>query len=112
MRTTHVGVFQGKTGLCRRRQVLVVEAMLQDGFQAAERECWDNAPTESWFNSFKNEWVHGIRYATHAKMKATSFEYIEVFYNRKRQHSTLGYRSPMQLMENWLNEQQQEKQVA
>jgi hypothetical protein len=41
MRTTHVGVFQGKTGLCRRRQVLVVEAMLQDGFQAAERECVD-----------------------------------------------------------------------
>ena len=52
--------------------------------------CWDNAPTECWFNSFKNEWVHGIRYATHADMKATSFEYIEVFYNRKRQHSTLG----------------------
>ena len=74
--------------------------------------CWDNAPTESWFNSFKNEWVHGIRYATHAKMKATSFEYIEVFYNRKRQHSTLGYRSPIQFMENWLNEQQQEKRVA
>lgn len=74
--------------------------------------CWDNAPTESWFNSFKNEWVHGIRYATHADMKATSFEYIEVFYNRKRQHSTLGYRSPIQFIENWLNEQQQEKLVA
>ena len=57
--------------------------------------CWDNAPTESWFNSFKNEWVHGIRYASHADMKATSFEYIEVFYNRKRQHSTLGYQSPI-----------------
>jgi len=42
--------------------------------------CWDNAPTESWFNSFKNERVHGIRYATHADMKAASFEYIEVFY--------------------------------
>lgn len=73
---------------------------------------WDNAPTESGFNSFKNEWVHGIRYATHADMKATSFEYIEVFYNRKRQHSTLGYRSPIQFMENWLNEQQQEKLLA
>jgi putative transposase len=32
--------------------------------------CWDNAPTESWFNSFKNERVHGIRYATHAEIKA------------------------------------------
>ena len=74
--------------------------------------CWDNAPTESWFNSFKNEWVHGVRYATHADMKATSFEYIEVFYNRKRQHSTLGYRSPVQFLGDWLNEQQQEKLVA
>jgi putative transposase len=45
-------------------------------------------------------------------MKATSFEYIQVFYNRKRQHSTLGYRSPIQFLENWLNEQQQKKQVA
>jgi putative transposase len=42
--------------------------------------CWDNAPTESWFNSFKNERFHGVRYATHAEMKAASFEYIEVFY--------------------------------
>jgi transposase InsO family protein len=74
--------------------------------------CWDNAPTESWFNSFKNERVHGIRYATHADMKAESFEYIEVFYNRKRQHSTLGYRSPIQFLENWLSQQQQEKLVA
>ena len=45
--------------------------------------CWDNAPTESWFNSFKNEWVHGIRFATHTDMKATSFEYIEAFYAPK-----------------------------
>jgi transposase InsO family protein len=74
--------------------------------------CWDNAPTESWFNSFKNERVHGICYATHADMKAASFEYIEVFYNRKRQHSTLGYRSPIQFLENQISEQHQEKLVA
>jgi len=74
--------------------------------------CWDNAPTESWFNSFKNERAHGVRYATHTEMKAASFEYIEVFYNRKRQHSTLGYRSAVQFMENWINEQQQVKLAA
>jgi len=54
----------------------------------------------------------GIHYATHADMKATSFEYIEVFCNRKRQHSTLGYRSPIQFLEDWLSEQQQQKLVA
>lgn len=74
--------------------------------------CWDNAPTESWFNSFKNERVHGIRYATHAAMKAASFEYIEVFYNRTRQHSTLGYKSPVQFLEHWSTQQHHEKQVA
>lgn len=67
--------------------------------------CWDNAPTESWFNSFKNERGHGLRYATHADMRAVGFEYIEVFYNRKRLHSSLGYRSPVQFLEHWINRQ-------
>jgi transposase InsO family protein len=52
--------------------------------------CWDNAPTESWFNSFKNERVHGVRFATRSEMKSEAFEYIEAFYNRRRRHSTLG----------------------
>ena len=44
--------------------------------------CWDNAPTESWFNSFKNDQVHRLCYETRAEMTAMSFEYIEVLYNR------------------------------
>ena len=72
----------------------------------------DNAPTESGFNRFKNKRVQGVRYATHAQIKATAFEYIEIFYNRKRQHSTLGYRSPVQFLENWIKAQHQEKLVA
>lgn len=60
--------------------------------------CWDNAPTESWFNTFKNERVHGIRFATRAEMMTASFEYIEAFYNRKRLHSALGYKSPAQFL--------------
>lgn len=74
--------------------------------------CWDNAPTESWFNSFKNERVHGLRYETRDEMKAMAFEYIEVLYNRKRQHSTLGYMSPIQFLDHWLIAQQKEKLVA
>lgn len=74
--------------------------------------CWDNAPTESWFNSFKNERYHGLRYATHEKMKAASFDYIEVFYNRTRQHSTLGYCSPIQYLDRWRKEQDQKKLAA
>lgn len=74
--------------------------------------CWDNAPSESWFNSFKNERVHGLRYETRDEMKAMAFDYIEVLYNRKRQHSTLGYKSPIQFLNDWLVTQQKEKLVA
>jgi len=74
--------------------------------------CWDNSPTESWFNSFKNERYHGVHYTTQAEMKAASFEYIEVFYNRKRQHSTLGYKSPVQFLSHWVSEQNQQQQAA
>ena len=58
--------------------------------------CWDDAPTESWFNRFKNERVYGWRFATREQMTATAFEYIEVFYNRERRHSALGYVAPAQ----------------
>jgi putative transposase len=65
--------------------------------------CWDNAPTESFFNSLKNERVHGTTYATRADAQADLFEYIEVFYNRSRRHSTLGYNSPVRFLENWIS---------
>ena len=74
--------------------------------------CWDNAPTESWFNSFKNERVFGERFCTREAMKATAFEYIEAFYNRKRLHSTLGYTSPVQFLKSWSSTQKEGKQVA
>lgn len=74
--------------------------------------CWNNAPTESWFNSFKNERVHGERFATRTEMKSEAFEYIETVYNRKRLHSTLGYKPPAQFLQDWLAAQQQAKQVA
>jgi len=74
--------------------------------------CWDNAPSESWFNSLKNERVHGRRYVTRAEATADIFEYIEVFYNRKRRHSTLGYRSPTQFLKDWISAQHDEKLVA
>jgi transposase InsO family protein len=82
------------------------------GSMSRKGNCWDNAPTESWFNSFKNERVHGVRFATQAEMKAEAFEYIETFYNRKRLHSTLGYKAPAQFLQDWLDAQQMEKQVA
>ena len=57
--------------------------------------CWDNAVAESFFHSLKVELVHGKLYATRQEAKTAIFEYIEVFYNRQRRHSHLGYLSPI-----------------
>lgn len=58
--------------------------------------CYDNAVPESFWGRLKTELVHGRRFATREQAKRAIFEYIEVFYNRQRLHSTLGYQSPEQ----------------
>jgi transposase InsO family protein len=57
-------------------------------------DCWDNAAMESFWSTCKTELVNHEHYATHEQARASIFEYIEVFYNRKRLHSSLGYVSP------------------
>lgn len=65
--------------------------------------CYDNAYMESFFGTLKTELVHGERYRSRLEAKLSIFEYVEVFYNRQRKHSALGYRSPEQY-ERLLNE--------
>lgn len=55
---------------------------------------YDNAPMESFFATLKVELIHRRHYRTRAEARADIFEYIEVFYNRQRRHSALGYLSP------------------
>lgn len=62
-------------------------------------ECLDNAPMESFFASLKKELVHRERFKTRVQAKAAIFEYIEVFYNRQRRHSAIGYQTPAQAYE-------------
>jgi hypothetical protein len=69
--------------------------------------CQDN-----FFNSLKNERVHATRYRTHQEAMADLFEYIEVFYSRSRRHSSLGFVSPVQFLQNWLKAQQTEDAAA
>jgi putative transposase len=58
-------------------------------------DCWDNAVAESFFHTLKVELIHGKLYNTRQEAKMAIFEYIEVFYNRQRRHSYLGYLSPV-----------------
>ncbi len=60
--------------------------------------CWDNAAAESFFATLKNEMYYRYRFATRARARFAVAEYIEVFYNRKRMHSTIGYRTPAQAL--------------
>jgi putative transposase len=62
-------------------------------------QCWDNAPMESFFASLKKELVHDEDYQTRAEARTSIVEYIEVFYNAKRRHSSLGYVSPTEFEE-------------
>lgn len=65
-------------------------------------DCWDNAPTESFFGTLKKELVYRTKFADMDEAKTKIFEYIESFYNRRRRHSTLDYMTPTEY-ENAIN---------
>jgi putative transposase len=63
--------------------------------------CWDNAVAESFFGTLKTELIHHRIFATRAAARTTIAEWIEVFYNRQRLHSTIGFVPPVQFEENY-----------
>ncbi|WP_246157026.1 IS3 family transposase [Oceanispirochaeta crateris] len=72
------------------------------GFQLSisrRGNCWDNAPMESFFSRLKVEMVYPNNFQRIDDLKSGIFEYIEIFYNRKRRHSLLNYKSPMEYEE-------------
>jgi len=76
----------------RYQQLLATHGMIPS--MSRTGNCWDNACVESFFGPLKRELVYHRHYATREDATQDIFEYIEVFYNRKRRHSTLGYDSP------------------
>ncbi len=66
----------------------IIQSMSRKG------NCWDNSVAESFFHTLKIELVHQFKFRTREEAKQMIFEYIEVFYNRKRMHSTNNYLSP------------------
>ena len=78
---------------------LVTQSMSRKG------NCWDNAVAESFFKTLKNEWANRFTYKNQQQVELSIFEYIESYYNTKRQHSTLNYMTPLQY-NNYLTENQ------
>ena len=76
------------------------QALLRDNniecSMSRKGDCWDNAAMESFFHSLKTECVYHEKYLTREEAKKSVFDYIEVFYNRQRKHSYLGYQTPEQ----------------
>lgn len=66
--------------------------------------CYDNATMESFFGTLKTEWLDDRAHLTQDETRLSLFDYIEVFYNRRRLHSSLGYRSPVDYEAQWILE--------
>ena len=66
-------------------------------------QCWDNALAESFFATLKNERVYQMVYPTRKKAEGDIAQWIELFYNHRRIHSALGYRTPHQVRTEYLN---------
>lgn len=70
-----------------------------DGSMSRKGNCYDNATMESFFGTLKTERVYHESYETLAQLRASLFDYIEMFYNTRRLHSSIGYRSPVNFEE-------------
>jgi putative transposase len=66
------------------------------GSMGSRGDCFDNAVAESFFATLKKELIHGRSWPSKAELRTEVFEYIELFFNRRRRHSTLGFLSPAQ----------------
>jgi transposase InsO family protein len=67
----------------------------------ARKSAYDNAVAESFFSNLKNEWLHHFSFKSRDQARSAIFDYIELFYNRKRIHHSLGYRTPAQVEKDW-----------
>ena len=77
------------------------EVLKKNGFTCSvsrRGNCWDNAPMESFWGKLKQEWLYTNRFRTRDEAKTAIFEYIEIFYNRQRKHSSNHYKVPMDFM--------------
>lgn len=83
------------------RKVLQENKMIQS--MSGKGNCYDNAMMESFFHTLKTELIYFKKYQTRIEAKGEIFEYIGVFYNRIRRHSSLGYQSPLAFEQQYLS---------
>lgn len=89
---------------CDEFKALLANYKLVETSMSRKGNCWDNAVAESFFKTLKTEWVYHHKYITTRQAALSIFQFIEGWYNTKRKHSALGYKSPKQF-EEYLNNQ-------
>lgn len=77
------------------RKILSLNGLI--GSMSRKGNCWDNAPCESFFHTLKVELIQNRGYETRAEAKQEIFSYIESYYNKKRMHSAIDYRTPYEM---------------
>jgi putative transposase len=85
---------------CQYTSARYRDELAQDGIEVSmsrKGNCWDNAVAESFFGTLKTELIHRRRWTGRAELRNAIFEYIEVFYNRRRLHSAIGYKTPIEI---------------
>ena len=85
------------TQYCSKQYRRMIERYQLIGSMSRKGNCWDNAISESFFHTLKVELIHQHRYVSRAAAQQSVFRYIEGYYNRKRRHSSIGYRYPIQI---------------
>ncbi len=88
---------RGKQYACGDYQALLAEHGIRCSM-SRKGDPWDNAPQESFFGTMKTELVHDWSRLPRAQVRQEVFNYIEVFYNRQRLHSALGYKTPEEFL--------------
>ena len=83
------------------REILQKQEFIQN--MSRKGNCWDNAVAESFFHTIKTQLVHHYRFQNVVEAEQALFNYIEVYYNRQRKHSTNDYKSPAHYELEWWN---------
>jgi putative transposase len=89
---------------CQYTSTVYRDALAEHGIHVSmsrKGNCWDNAVAESFFASLKNELIHRRRWRSRTEVRNAVFEYIEAFYNRRRLHSSLNYRTPAEVEQDY-----------
>lgn len=101
-------IFNSDRGIqyaCKKFRVLLKSNTLITQSMSGKGNCWENAVAESFFKILKSELIYHRKFKNQAQAKIEVFEFIEIWYNRQRIHASLGYKTPIQMQNEFYRNQ-------